>query len=103
MYGCWSNRKEERRKGKVQLIDATEWFTPLRKNLGEKAVEFGSGDSDRVLKTFLAFDQADDPDHSKIFDNRDFGYSKIMVERPLRDRVSFSKKAKCTKPPRSRN
>jgi len=79
-----SNRKEERRKAKVQLIDATEWFTPLRKNLGEKAVELSPADSDRVLETFLAFDQADDPDHSKIFDNRDFGYSKIVVERPLR-------------------
>ena len=79
-----SNRKEERRKGKVQLIDATKWFTPLRKNLGEKAVELSPADCDRVLKTFLAFDQADDPEHSKIFDNRDFGYSKLVVERPLR-------------------
>ncbi len=79
-----SNRKEDRRKGQIQLIDATEWYTPLRKNLGEKAVELSAADSDRVLKTFLAFDQADDPDHSKIFDNRDFGYSKIVVERPLR-------------------
>lgn len=79
-----SNRKEHRRRGKVQLIDATEWSTPLRRNLGEKAVELSAADSDRVLKTFLAFDQADDPDHSKIFDNRDFGYSKITVERPLR-------------------
>jgi type I restriction enzyme M protein len=79
-----SNRKDERRKGKVQLIDATEWFTPLRKNLGEKGVELAPGDIDRVMKTFLAFDELDDPDHSKIFANRDFGYSKIVVERPLR-------------------
>ena len=79
-----SNRKEERRKGKVQLIDATEWFTPLRKNLGEKGVELSAGDIDRVMETFLAFDEADDPSHSKIFDNADFGYSKVVVERPLR-------------------
>jgi type I restriction enzyme M protein len=79
-----TNRKEERRKGKVQLIDATEWFTPLRKNLGEKSVELGPGDTDQIMKTFLALDDTDDPDHSKIFDNRDFGYSKIVVERPLR-------------------
>jgi type I restriction enzyme M protein len=79
-----SNRKEERRKGKVQLIDATEWSTPLRKNLGEKGVELSEGDIDRVVKAFLAFEDAGDPLHSKIFDNDDFGYSKIVVERPLR-------------------
>ena len=79
-----SNRKEERRKGKVQLIDATSWFTPLRKNLGEKGVEISAADADRVLAAYEAFDQADDPDHSKVFDGIDFGYSKITVERPLR-------------------
>ncbi len=79
-----SNRKEERRRGKIQLIDATEWYTPLRKNLGEKGVELAPADIDRVMRTFLAFDAADDDQHSKIFDNRDFGYSKIVVERPLR-------------------
>ena len=79
-----SNRKEERRKGKVQLIDATEWLTPLRKNLGDKGVELSPSDIDNVLATFLAFDEANDPEHSKIFANRDFGYSKIVVERPLR-------------------
>lgn len=79
-----SNRKEERRKGKVQLIDATSWFTPLRKNLGEKGVEISDADADRVLATYKAFDQADDPDHSQVFDGIDFGYSKITVERPLR-------------------
>ena len=79
-----SNRKEERRKGKVQLIDATGWSTPLRKNLGEKGVEISDADADRVLATYEAFDQAGDPDHSKVFDGVDFGYSKITVERPLR-------------------
>jgi type I restriction enzyme M protein len=79
-----TNRKEERRKGKVQLINATDWFTPLRKNLGEKGVELSAGDIEKVLKTVEAFDGADDPDHSMVFDNEDFGYSKIVVERPLR-------------------
>ena len=79
-----TNRKEERRKGKVQLIDATEWFTPLRKNLGEKSVEISTADADRILATFQAFDQTNDPDHSNVFDDADFGYSKITVERPLR-------------------
>ena len=79
-----SNRKEDRRKGKVQLIDATSWFTPLRKNLGEKGVEVSSTDADKVLKAFTAFDAYEDTDHSKVFDGVDFGYSKITVERPLR-------------------
>ena len=77
-----TNRKEERRKGKVQLINATEWFTPLRKNLGEKGVELSEGDIEKVLKTVEAFDEACDPEHSKVFDNQDFGYYKIVVERP---------------------
>ena len=95
-----SNRKEERRKGKVQLIDATEWFTPLRKNLGEKGVELSPGDIEKVIKAFHAFDDGDDPDHSKVFGNRDFGYSKIVVERPLR--IIGVEGAGSTRPPRSR-
>ncbi|MEQ4519293.1 class I SAM-dependent DNA methyltransferase [Pseudarthrobacter sp. B907] len=79
-----SNRKEERRKGKVQLIDATGWSTPLRKNLGEKGVEVSKADADRVLEAFTAFDQYEDRDCSKVFDGVDFGYHKITVERPLR-------------------
>ncbi|RXZ68303.1 type I restriction-modification system subunit M [Agromyces albus] len=78
-----SNRKEERRKGKVQLIDATKWFTPLRKNLGERNCELSSADINKILKTFHAFDEAD-PEVSKVFDNADFGYYKVVVERPLR-------------------
>lgn len=78
-----SNRKEERRKGKVQLIDATGWATPLRKNLGEKGVKVSATDADKVLEAFNAFDQYDDADRSKVFDGVDFGYQKITVERPL--------------------
>lgn len=79
-----SNRKEERRKGKVQLIDATGWSTPLRRNLGEKAVDLSANDADKVLEAFTAFDRYADADHSKVFDSVDFGYQKITVERPLR-------------------
>lgn len=79
-----SNRKEERRSGKVQLIDATGWFTPLRKNLGEKSVELGETDANKVLEAFTAFDQYDDTERSMVFDGVDFGYQKITVERPLR-------------------
>ncbi len=79
-----SNRKPEARKGKVQLIDATSWFTPLRKNLGKKNCELSAADIDRIVATFLAFEDAGDDEHSKVFANAEFGYSKVVVERPLR-------------------
>jgi type I restriction enzyme M protein len=78
-----SNRKQDRRKGKVQLIDATEWFTPLRKNLGSKNCELSVANIETIMATFHAFDEADD-EVSKIFDNADFGYYKVAVDRPLR-------------------
>ena len=76
-----SNRKPEHRQGKVQLIDATEWHRPLRKNLGKKNCELGEADIQRICDTFLAFEERE---QSKIFDNAAFGYWKVTVERPLR-------------------
>ncbi|MDH6060007.1 type I restriction-modification system subunit M [Chrysosporum bergii ANA360D] len=76
-----SNRKPEHRKGKVQLIDATEWYGKLRKNLGKKNCELTQGDIKRITETFLDFQETE---QSKIFDNADFGYHKITVDRPLR-------------------
>jgi type I restriction enzyme M protein len=82
-----TNRKAKHRKGKVQLIDATGWYRPLRKNLGKKNCELSSEDIDRIVKTFLDFKETE---HSKIFDNAAFGYWKVTVERPLRLRVELS-------------
>ena len=76
-----TNRKPEHRRGKVQLIDATKWFQPLRKNLGKKNCELGEDDIARICDTFLAFEETE---QSKIFDNAAFGYWKVTVERPLR-------------------
>jgi type I restriction enzyme M protein len=76
-----SNRKPEHRKGKVQLIDATQWFKPLRKNLGKKNCELSEEDIERICDTFLAFQETE---QSKIFPNAAFGYWKVTVERPLR-------------------
>ena len=76
-----TNRKPEHRKGKVQLIDATKWYRPLRKNLGKKNCELGEEDIARICDTFLAFEETE---QSKIFDNAAFGYWKVTVERPLR-------------------
>jgi type I restriction enzyme M protein len=78
-----SNRKPGHRRGKVQLIDATAWFKPLRKNLGKKNCELAEADIERILKAFIAFE---DTGQSRIFDNAEFGYSKVIVERPLRAR-----------------
>ena len=76
-----TNRKPEHRRGRVQLIDATKWFRPLRKNLGKKNCELGEEDIGRICDTFLACEETE---QSKIFDNADFGYWKVTVERPLR-------------------
>ncbi len=76
-----TNRKQEHRKGKVQLIDASQWFRPLRKNLGKKNCELGEDDIERICRTFLDFEETE---QSKIFENDAFGHWKVTVERPLR-------------------
>lgn len=76
-----TNKKPETRKGKVQLIDATEWYKPLRKNLGKKNCELAEADIARICETFEGFEETE---QSKIFPNEAFGYWKITVERPLR-------------------
>lgn len=76
-----SNRKPKHRQGKVQLIDATAWSRPLRKNLGKKNCELSEADIGRILATFDAFEPTE---QSKIFENPAFGYRKVTVERPLR-------------------
>ena len=76
-----TNRKPEHRKGKVQLIDATQWYKPLRKNLGKKNCELSEEDIQRICQTFLDFKETE---QSKIFPNAAFGYWKVTVERPLR-------------------
>ncbi len=76
-----SNRKPEHRRGHVQLIDATQWYKPLRKNLGKKNCELSDEDIQRICDTFLAFEETE---QSKIFPNEAFGYWKVTVDRPLR-------------------
>jgi type I restriction enzyme M protein len=85
-----ANRKPEARQGKVQLIDATTWFKPLRKNLGKKNCELSPDDIQRIVRVFLDFKEAP---QSKILPNEAFGYWKITVERPLRLHSQFTKKA----------
>jgi type I restriction enzyme M protein len=85
-----SNRKPEHRKGKVQLIDATQWFKPLRKNLGKKNCELSPEDIERISRTFLEYKETPE---SKIFPNAAFGYWKVIVERPLRLHSQLTLKA----------
>ena len=76
-----TNRKPEHRKGQVQLIDATQWSTPLRKNLGKKNCELSAENIEQIGRTFLEFKETE---QSKILPNAAFGYWKVTVERPLR-------------------
>jgi type I restriction enzyme M protein len=85
-----TNRKPEHRRGKVQLIDATAWSQPLRKNLGKKNCELSHSDMQKAMKMFLQFEETE---QSKIFPNEAFGYWKITVERPLRLKIVLNEVA----------
>ena len=82
-----TNRKPAHRRGQVQLINATQWYQPLRKNLGQKNCELSEADIERICETFLAFEETE---QSRILPNAAFGYWKVTVERPLRLRVDLS-------------
>jgi len=82
-----ANRKPAHRQGKVQLIDASGWFTLRQKNLGAKNCDLSPEDTERIVSTYLVFEETE---QSKIFNNEDFGYRKIKVERPLRLRAQLS-------------
>lgn len=79
-----SNKKEERRKGKIQLIDATAMKSSLRRNMGKKNCEFTPDIRKEIVRIFLDMEESD---VSKVFSNDEFAYWSITVERPLRLRV----------------
>jgi len=76
-----SNKKEAKRKGKIQLINAAEIFRKMRKSLGQKSNELADEHIRQITDAYLDFKETA---ISRIFDNDDFGYSKITVDRPLR-------------------
>lgn len=76
-----SNKKEERRKGKIQLIDATAMKSPLRKNMGKKNCEFTPEIRKEIVRIFMEMEESE---VSMIFNNEEFAYWSITVERPLR-------------------
>lgn len=79
-----TNKKDVKRKGKVQLIDATKIKTSLRKNLGNKKFEISKELRSKILDIYMGFDQADSK-LSKIVDNSDFGYWEVPIMHPLYD------------------
>lgn len=83
-----SNRKPAARQGKVQLIDASGMWQKMRKSLGSKRKELSDAHIDHITRLFGDFVEAKDEEGkpiSRIFDNEEFGYYSITVERPLRD------------------
>jgi type I restriction enzyme M protein len=86
-----TNRKEQRRKGKIQLIDAREQWHPLRRSLGNKRRELSDTNIAGVVREYGAFRESET---SKIFDNAEFGYTRVTVERPLRLRYQMTTERK---------
>ena len=82
-----TNRKERHRRGKIQVIDATSYFVKMRKSLGNKRNEIGDGSNgkpDQIADITRLYGEFREGEHVKIFDNADFGYRRITVERPLK-------------------
>ncbi len=84
-----TNKKSQERKGKVQLIDATNIKTPLRKNLGDKNCELSPDNRKQIMDLYLAFTDAD-KQYSKVFNNNEFGFWSVGIARPLRLSVEIS-------------
>ena len=88
-----TNRKEKRRKGKIQLVDARELYIPMRRSLGDKRRKIGEGkdgEPDQIADIVRLFGRFAGSEQSKIFDNEDFGYTRVTVERPLRLRLELN-------------
>ncbi len=89
-----SNNKESKRKGKVLLIDASKQFSKLRKNLGAKNCELKPKHIKEILNAYISFKTIDRQNEedlaTKVFDNSDFGYYKVTIDRPKRLKAQFS-------------
>ena len=76
-----TNRKAKQRRGKVQIVNAASFFKKMRKSLGNKRHEVCDPQRDEITRLYGEFKEGE---HVRIFDNEDFGYRRITVERPLR-------------------
>lgn len=90
-----SNNKKAERKGKVQLIDAGQLYRKLRKNLGNKNCEFAPKHITQIVNTYALMNamesQGEQSIAAQVFDNSDFGYYKVTIERPKRLKAQFTK------------
>lgn len=96
-----TNRKEKRRKGKIHLFDAREVYIPMRRSLGDKRRKIGEGphaedgsEPDQIGEIVKAYGEFSASTRSKVFQNQDFGYTRVTVERPLRLRYQMTTDAK---------
>ena len=89
-----ANNKAAHRKGKVQLIDAGQLFRKLRKNLGNKNCEFAPEHINQIVETYTSLAMVERTGEegiaAQVFDNQDFGYYKVTIERPKRLMAQFS-------------
>jgi type I restriction enzyme M protein len=87
-----TNRKEKRRKGKIQLLDAREFYVPMRRSLGDKRRKIGEKEDgrDQIAEIVQRYGRFENTELSKIFDNADFGYTRVTVDRPLRLRYEMT-------------
>ncbi len=76
-----TNKKEAKRKGKIQLVNASEYYQSMRKSLGNKRKEISLEQIEEIKEIYEKFEESE---NSKIFDNEDFGYRKVTIERPLK-------------------
>ena len=75
-----TNRKLERRRGKIQLINGVSFFDSMKRNLGAKSVFISESHIERLVEIYTDFEECE---HSKIYPNEFFGYTKVIIERPL--------------------
>lgn len=86
-----TNRKAAHRKGKIQLIDARERYTPMKRSLGDKRRYLDQAAIDAITREHGAMENSQT---SRVFDNTDFGYRRITVLRPLRLRFEITEEAR---------
>ncbi|OXA75357.1 DNA methyltransferase [Flavobacterium columnare] len=99
-----TNRKKDDRKGKIQLFDARDFYIPMRKSQGSKRRKIGEGnvddgiiqvmEPDHIAMITQEYGLHTTTEHSKIFDNDDFGFTRVTIERPLRLKYQMSLEAK---------
>ena len=77
-----TNRKSEARQGKIQLINAVDFFDKMKRNLGDKGVFISDSHIRQIAELYTNFEETE---HSKIYPNDFFGYTKVQAERPLID------------------